>query len=114
MKYLLALLLLSPLAIAAPSPNVASITLAWNYDFVASPGVTNFIIYSGTSSSNYTSSVSANGTNLTLVINGLNRGSTYYFAATAVNTNGLESDYSNELQVRIPNKPAKPSNLINQ
>ena len=44
------------------------------------------------------------GTNLTVSVSNLVEGTTYYFAATAVDTNGLESDYSTEVSTLIPVK----------
>ena len=58
--------------------------------------ITNYNVYYGVASATYTNSAAA-GTNLTVSISNLVEGVTYYFAATAVDTNGLESDYSNEV-----------------
>lgn len=67
--------------------------------------VTNF--WSG----NYSNKISVgNVTNTT--ISGLLEGVTYYFAATASDTLGLESDLSNETSYTVPNiRPAPVKNL---
>lgn len=96
--------------VAGPSPKFGSATVNWSYDFPNNPGVTNFMIYFGTTSSNYTSTWSVGGTNLSSVVTNLTRGTTYYFVVTAQATNGLESDYSfPEVSYKVPNKPAAPT-----
>lgn len=82
-----------------------TVTLAWD----ASPGtnvIANYKLYFGVASKTYTNSVSA-GTNLTVSVSNLVVGATYWFAATAVDTLGLESDYSTEVSTLIT-PPAKP------
>ena len=60
----------------------------------------------------YTNFVNA-GTNLTATVTNLASGLTYYFAATAFDTNGLESDYSGEVAITIPPPlpPSPPTNV---
>lgn len=94
------LLALSSLtSFAAPS-----ITLAW--DSSADPSVVGYKVYYGVGTRNYTNSVSA-GSATTLTVSNLVVGTTYYFAATAYDTNGIESDYSTEVSgsVALPNQP---------
>ena len=72
-----------------------SVTLAWD----PSPGtnvIANYNVYYGVASATYTNVVAA-GTNTAMAISNLVAGATYYFAATAVDTSGLESDYSSEV-----------------
>jgi Bacterial Ig domain len=93
------LLALSPLtSLAAPS-----ITLAW--DPSPDPSVIGYKVYWGVATRNYTNSLSA-GSATTLTISNLAIGPTYYFAATAFDTNGIESDYSVEASgaVVLPNQ----------
>jgi hypothetical protein len=93
------LLALSPLtSFAAPS-----ITLAW--DPSPDPSVVGYKVYWGVATRNYTNSLSA-GSATTLTISNLVVGPTYYFAATAYDTNGIESDYSVEASgaVVLPNQ----------
>ena len=92
------LLALTPLAASA----TGTVTLAWD----ASPGtnvIANYNVYYGVASATYTN-VAAAGTNLTVSISNLVEGTTYFFAATAVDTSGLESDYSTEVSNLIPIK----------
>jgi hypothetical protein len=69
-----------------------SVTLAWD----PSPGAVSYNVYYGVACAAYTSVVSA-GANTTVSISNLAGSTTYYFAVTAVNADGLESDYSSEL-----------------
>ncbi|MBP7526935.1 MAG: fibronectin type III domain-containing protein [Syntrophorhabdaceae bacterium] len=74
------------------SAEAASASLAWN----ATTGVSGYRIHYGTSSGNYTaSSTVGNTTNCT--VPNLNDGTRYYFAVTAYDSSGKESDYSNEV-----------------
>jgi len=100
---------ISPLASVA----AGTVTLAWD----ASPGtnvIANYKVYYGVASATYTNAVSA-GTNLTVSVSNLVAGATYYFAATAVDTSGLESDYSTEVSTVInsPNQPPTLNALAN-
>ena len=92
------LLALAPLAALA----TGTVTLAWD----PSPGtnaIASYNLYYGVASATYTNVVSA-GTNTTASVSNLVEGATYYFAATAVDINGLESDYSTEVSTLIPVK----------
>lgn len=85
-----------------------NITLAWD----PSPGsdIAGYNIYYGAASGSYTNRVPVgNVTNAT--VKGLIEGSTYYFAATAMNTSGLESDLSNEVAYSAPGSPNQPPTL---
>jgi hypothetical protein len=77
-----------------------SATLAWD----PSPGtnlIANYNVYYGVVSATYTNEVAA-GTNTAISISNLVAGTTYYFAVTAVDTSGLESDYSSEAAWQCP------------
>ena len=94
---------------AGPNNPTPSVTLAWD----PSPGtnaVAYYNIYYGPTSRTYTNTAFA-GTNTTITISNLVRGSTYYFAATAVGTNNLESEYSSEVSCTIPAPPPPPTTL---
>lgn len=88
---------------AASQPAVTnSVTLAWD----ASPDtrVAGYKLYYGASSGAYSKQVDVgNVTNATL--NSLVWRSTYYFAAAAYDTNGLESVFSNEAVYTVPQPP---------
>lgn len=104
--FALLLPMLSQAQFLQPSNNPpASIQLAW--DASSSPDVGSYNVYYGVGSGQYTNKVTSVGTNLTVTIT-LLRGASYYFAATAVSTNGLESDFSNEINYRPANKPVPP------
>lgn len=111
-RLLLALaLLVLPLALLAlPAQGPPSVTLAW--DVSPDPSVASYNVYYGVQSRTYTNTVSVVGrTNVTCTIPNLARGVTYFFAATCVSTNGLESDYSAEVSYRTLTVPQPPPNF---
>ena len=67
---------------------VAQVTLTWDPN--SEPDLAGYDIYYGTASGNYQWKTDV-GNVTTYTLNGLNIGVTYYFAATAYNTQGLES-----------------------
>jgi hypothetical protein len=75
------------------------ITLTWS----ASPSgdVVSYKVYRGTSSGNYTTTINAGNTN-SFVNTGLTSGTMYFFVVTAVSASGVESPFSNEVQVTSP------------
>lgn len=95
-----------PMAVIAPASP--SVTLSW--DKSAGTNVTGYKIYWGDRSRTYTNSGNA-GTNLTLTVMNLVPGATNYFAATAYDASGLESDFSNEVLYVVPLPPPAPTNL---
>src|SRR4029077_15749438 len=91
---LLLLALLLPLALRASGQTSGTATLAWNPS--PGPGVAGYRLYQGTASR--TSSSTTNPGNVTnTTVSGLTSGLTYFFAVTALGTNGLESQFSNEI-----------------
>ena len=90
-------LIISP---AAPGASAnQSVALGWNPS--PSTDVAGYKIYYGTASHNYTNSVMVgNVTNAT--ISGLVAGQTYYFAATAFDDRGDESQLSDEVSYHVP------------
>ena len=81
-----------------PAAALTSVKLLWS----PAPGtnIAGYKIYYGTASRNYATTVSVgNATNTT--VSGLLDGVTYYFAATTLDTTGLESDYSAETVARL-------------
>jgi hypothetical protein len=80
--------------IGAGTVSARNIVLDWNPS--ASASVAGYHVYYGTASGSYTAKIEAsNATSLT--ISNLDCGVTYYFAATAYDTNGNESAYSSEI-----------------
>ena len=85
-----------PLAVPALAPGEHDIELGW--DASPDPTVDHYRVYWGGASRIYTSSTNISGrlsTNATVFP--FCTGITYYFAATAITTNGVESAYSNEI-----------------
>lgn len=70
-------------------------------------GIANYNIYYGAARARYTNVVAV-GTNTTVSISNLVGGATYYFAATAVDTFGLESAYATEVSALIPSVANRP------
>ncbi len=93
----------SLLAFAAFHPaahaQTTSVTLGW--DASQSAGLAGYNLYYGGVSRDYTNLV-ATGKTPTGTITGLRRGSTYYFAVTAVSSNSVESMFSSEISYTIP------------
>src|ERR1043166_6892644 len=108
----LSLIVLSTLAsISAFAAN--SVILAW--DPSVSTNVTGYRVYYGVESHNYTNTVNV-GAATSATISGLADGTTYYFAATAYSTDGIESDYSSETNYVTPiplNQPPTLNTLAN-
>jgi hypothetical protein len=111
----LASFLVSGLAVLVPSSALAlsRVNLAWTPS--TGTNIAGYHIYYGAASRTYTNMVFiGNATNTT--ISGLMDGVTYYFAATAADTSGLESDYSNEASnapAAIANQPPTLNSLSN-
>ncbi len=88
---------------STPPPPSNSAGLAW--DAVTVPALSGYRVYFGTAPGTYLQSV-GQGTSVgnvtTYTMTGLASGSRYYFAVTAFDTLGIESDYSNEVFKDIP------------
>lgn len=89
--FLLALLLL-PIAWAG------QVTLTWDPNL--EQDLAGYRVYYGSSSGVYTNFVEVGAVNLGTIPN-LKDGAVYFFAVTAYNSEGLESDYSNEVALTI-------------
>jgi hypothetical protein len=74
--------------------HAAEITLAWDQN--SEPDISGYRIYYGQKSRSYTHVVDV-GNYTSCVIADLEDGKTYFFAATAYNTDAYESGYSNEV-----------------
>jgi fibronectin type 3 domain-containing protein len=91
----------------------ANVTLAW--DASPDPSVTGYRVYYGGASGVYTNSLQV-GNVTTATVSNLVLGATYYFAATARDNAGTESDFSNETSftpVPPPNQPPTLNALVN-
>ncbi|NIA18329.1 MAG: hypothetical protein GWO79_00385, partial [Actinobacteria bacterium] len=79
----------------------AAITLTWdppttNVDGTPLTDLEGYRVYYGTASGNYDTNIDATNV-VSYEVEGLIPGNTYYFAVTAYDTSGNESDYSNEV-----------------
>ena len=83
----------------------ATVTIAWDKN--AEPDVIGYRVHYGTSSENYQYHVDV-GNNTSCTISALDEGTTYYFAATAYDTQNNESYFSEELAHTIPIPPPPP------
>lgn len=89
-----------------------SVTLAW--DANPETDIVGYIVYYGSASRNYTNAVNVGNVTTNMVI-GLVDGVTYFFAVTAYNTNGLESDFSDEVSCcGVGSAPSKVTGLAVQ
>lgn len=88
--------------------QTSSVTLAWNA--VTNGGVTGYRVYAGTASRAYTRYVDA-GNATQAAVSSLTNGTTYFFAVTAYNAAGLESDFSTEVSY-TPTVTSTQGNLV--
>mgnify|MGYP002277931815 CR=1 FL=1 len=90
--------------ITVTASGSARVTLSWtppteNEDGTALTDLAGYKIYYGTASGEYTEQIRVENPSVsTYVVDNLSP-TTYFFVATAYNQNGLESDYTNELEV---------------
>jgi hypothetical protein len=80
-------------------PIPAEVTLEWDPN--SETDIAGYRIHYGTASGSYIHLKDA-GKQTACTVTELVPGTTYYFAATAYNTSGLESDYSNEVLYTVP------------
>jgi len=78
--------------------HAGEVTLAWDPN--TETDIAGYRIYYGLMSRSYDHFLDV-GNNTTCVVTGLEQGRTYYFAATAVNTAKIESDFSNEVSTTL-------------
>jgi hypothetical protein len=76
----------------APDGNVTDVRLAWSPN--PEPNIAGYIVYYGRASNNYSRLVTVTKTRAMIGVRGSR---TVYFAVTAFDTNGLESDLSEEV-----------------
>jgi hypothetical protein len=85
-----------------------SVTLAWNPN--SETNLAGYYVYQGTTTGQYPQRTNV-GLATTHTLTNLARGLTYYWAVTAYNTTGLESDPSKEVSYQVPKPPDPPQNL---
>ncbi len=109
---LISILAALPSKAQALGPTNATTTVSLAWDMSPSTNVVSYNLYYGAASRNYTNKVSVIGrTNTTTSVVLPMRGIPYYFAATARDTNGLESDYSSEVMYTPTPVPSSPVNF---
>ena len=85
----------------APRASFAAQSVSMSWDASPDASVVGYNVYYGVASRTYTNIlVAGNSTNI--IISGLREGVTYYFAATAFDATGTESDYSSEASYTVP------------
>jgi len=110
MKKLILSLILFSMLFVTPA-FAADVSLSWdapttNEDGTPLTDLAGYTVYYGIESANYTENIDV-GNVLTYTVTNLSDG-TYYFAVTAYDTSGNESDYSNEVNESIVIAPAAP------
>ncbi len=104
MTFLLALVCLAALFFTPVNAGAADVELLWD----ASPDVvTGYRVYYGLASGNYTWSADTGVTSC--IITNLIAGLTYFFAVVAIDSEGYESDYSNEISYLVAGQTATVS-----
>ena len=86
-------------ALTASAQGQSSLTLAWNPG--SGSAIAGYRLYEGAACRTYTNVINV-GNVTTKTVTGLVGGATYFFAVTAYNTNGQESDFSGELSYTVP------------
>ena len=105
------------IALIASYVQAAEVSLAWdlpqtNQDGTASEVLAGIRIHWGQASGKYTETKEIKDPNATsTTIASLDEGKTYYFAATAFDFSGNDSDFSNEVSTTIPLTPPPPPPL---
>jgi hypothetical protein len=102
-------LLLGALTSTLNAQTLLDVSLAWDPN--PETDIAGYRLYYGTEPRVYSAPVDVIGQVTTGVVPGLLPGVTYFFAATAYNTAGLESDYSDEISYTTPAIPGRPTGL---
>jgi hypothetical protein len=85
--------------------QAAEVNLAWDPN--SEPDLAGYRVHYGLGSRNYDHVMDV-GSSTSCVVTGLEQGRTYYFAATAVNTANIESDFSNEVSAAFSTSNQPP------
>ena len=92
-------ILLSVLIFVPSLASAAQVSLSWKES--TGTNIAGYKIHYGNYSGNYQYTVNV-GKSTSCTISALTEGETYYFAASAYDTDKVESDYSNEVSYKIP------------
>ena len=93
----------SLLSLKASAQNGLNATVYW--DASLSADVAGYNVYYGTASRNYANFISVDPFTTSQTIYGLATGKTYFMAVTTVDSEGNESDYSQETYITTPGPP---------
>jgi Bacterial Ig domain/Fibronectin type III domain len=109
LSVLRAVLLLSGLSLMVSLVQAAQVQLSWTAPTTNANGtplqdLSGYLLYYGTASRMYSTHVDT-GLATSAALSGLTEGQTYYFAVTAYDTLGNESQYSEEVSTTIPVAP---------
>jgi hypothetical protein len=90
-----------------PPQTTGSATLTWTAPTLRTDGtpltnIAGFRIYYGTSGASYPNMVPVANDLTTYTVTNLTSGTTYYFVATVLDANGVESSYTNPVSKTIP------------
>jgi hypothetical protein len=96
-------LIVAAAAAVTASAAEQSVTLAWNPN--PETNLSGYRLYVGTASRVYSQNSFVPVPTTIHTVTNLSSGSTYYFAVTALATDGLESDYSDEVSYLVPSPP---------
>jgi hypothetical protein len=91
------------LGLDVSAQNGLTATVVWEPSI--STNVTSYKVYYGTRSGHYTNSLTVDSATTSAVISGLEEGTTYFFAVTAVAGAASESRFSPEVYVTLPAAP---------
>jgi tartrate dehydratase beta subunit/fumarate hydratase class I family protein len=80
----------------------AQVTLQWDPN--TEPNLAGYRVYYGEVSRNYSKFIDV-GNQTTCILSDLEEGKTYYISATAYDTSGVESPFSNEVTYQVPGTP---------
>jgi hypothetical protein len=92
------ILLLVSLLFAVSAQSASTLTLAWDRN--PETNIAGYKLYYGQTSGSYSTAVNV-GNTTTVTITNLAHGGSWFFAVTAYNSLGVESDYSSELSHTI-------------
>src|SRR5262245_3413265 len=106
----LLLLFLSYFALLGPINAHGGVEVSLTWDPCPDPAVTGYLVYYGTESGVYPY-VNNAGNSTNVIVPGLSGVTTYFFAVTAHDSTGLESDLSDEVSVTTPEMPDGPPPL---
>ncbi len=101
-------ILLSVLILIPSLAGAAQVSLTWRES--TGPNIAGYKMHYGNYSGSYQYTVNV-GNSTSATISGLNVGETYYFAVTAHDTEGRDSDYSNEVSTTIIGSPPLAQDL---